>query len=186
MTTRFATLALTLALSAPATAQSVVDSSLSDLNGDGLRERLSLLHYPGADSVDLIVEDTGHGRVTARDIAWTGGPGQRPDVDVALNGSVRLTSRNDSIGRDRWEQTLTIAYRGDAYMVAGFTYTYRDTLNPENTVRCDLNLLTGQGFVTHGSGARKTVTHTVPPRPATEWKHTDPIPAICQPRGSGA
>ncbi|MDF0601186.1 hypothetical protein P1J78_10640 [Psychromarinibacter sp. C21-152] len=181
MTSRFALALLSLLLAAPALAQAVVDSSLSDLNGDGLRERFTLLHYPGADTVDLIVEDTGTGRVTARDIAWTGGIGQQPDIDVAPNGSIRLHSRNESIGRNRWVQTLTIAYRDGAYRVAGFTYEFYDTLNPDAAGSCDLNLLTGRGFVTRGPGPKKTIAHDVAARRVTDWRESDPIPEICRP-----
>ena len=53
MKTRIAAVLLALACAAPADAQNVVDGALSDLNGDGLRERFTLLHYPGADTADL-------------------------------------------------------------------------------------------------------------------------------------
>ncbi|WP_172298072.1 hypothetical protein [Pseudoruegeria sp. HB172150] len=177
MTTGLAAfLALFLAL--PAAAQTVVDSTLSDLDGDGTRERFTIIDH-GDGIVDLIVEEIASGLVSAPDIAWIGGIGQEPELDLAPNGSVRLTSMNESIGRDRWHLTLTIAYRGGAYMVAGYTFDWYDTLDPANTGACDLNLLNGKGFVRHGEGPKHAITHTVPARPITEWKDDVPVPAVC-------
>lgn len=179
MTTRFAAL-VALVLGTPVAAQDVIDSTVSDLNGDGLRERFTLLRYAGAGTVDLIIEDTGTGRITARDVAGIGGTGQEPELDLAPNGSVRLTSMNESIGRDRWRQTLTLAWRDGAYRVAGYTYRWYDTLDLDRSGKCDLNLLTGKGFVKKGQGATQTVAHGETAVPVTDWTENAPIPPICQ------
>lgn len=71
--------------------------------------------------------------------------GRIPSITALPNGSFTLTSLNDSVGRDRWEQTLTIAYRNFDFVVAGYTFTSRDTLDPEAGDDCDLNVLTGKG-----------------------------------------
>ncbi len=178
MTTRICTLFAALALATPALAQEVVDSVLSDLNGDGLRERFTLLH-DGDGMADLIVEDTGFGRVTVPNIVWIGGIGQEPDLDLAANGSVRLASMNESIGRNRWRQTLTIAWRGGAYRVAGYTYEWYDTLDLSDSGSCDLNLLNGKGFVSKGDGPRRAVRHDLTARPITAWSDDQPIPEVC-------
>lgn len=163
-----------------AMAQDVIDSAVSDLNGDGLRERFTLLRYPGAGTVDLIVEDTGTGRITARDIAWIGGVGQEPELDVAPNGSIRLVSMNEAVGRNRWHQTLTIAYRDGAYRIAGFTYAWYDTLDLDAAGECDLNLLNGNGFLTIGQGPKQAIAHFEPAVELTAWKDDRPIPEICR------
>ncbi len=187
MTSRFTRLLLTLCPAfclalgaAPAAAQDVIDSTLSDLNGDGMAERFTLLHYRDAARADLIIEDTGTGRITARRVVWIGGAGQEPELDRAPNGSVRLISMNESIGRNRWRQTLTIAYRQGAYMVAGFTYDWYDTLDLGAAGRCDLNLLNGKGFLTEGQGPKRAIRHSEPPRPITTWTEDSPVPAICR------
>jgi hypothetical protein len=41
-------------------------------------------------------------------------------------GQLPCTLRIQAIGRSRWEQTLTIAYRNDQFVVAGYTYSYYD------------------------------------------------------------
>lgn len=179
MTSRICAALLTLSLSLPAAAQDVVDSTVSDLNGDGLRERFTLLDY-GTGTVDLIIEDAGPERITAAGIAWMGGIGQEAELDLAVNGSVRLMSMNESIGRNRWHLTLTIAYRGGAYMIAGYTYSHYDTLNLDDAGTCDLNLLNGNGFLTVGTGPKQAIRHDVAQVPVTEWKETAPIPEVCR------
>ncbi|HEV7320942.1 MAG TPA: hypothetical protein VGO04_20280 [Ensifer sp.] len=71
--------------------------------------------------------------------------GQAPAIEATANGSLIITSHNDSIGRDRWEQKLTLAYRNFEFVVAGYTYSSYDTLDPDNTSHCDFNVLTGKG-----------------------------------------
>lgn len=72
--------------------------------------------------------------------------GRAPSITALENGSILVTTHNDSIGRDRWEQRLTIAYRNFDFAVAGYTYTSYDTLNPDDTTDCDFNVLTGKGM----------------------------------------
>ncbi|WP_428428302.1 hypothetical protein [Pararhizobium sp.] len=71
--------------------------------------------------------------------------GRAPSITALENGSILITTRNDSVGRDRWEQKLTVAYRNFDFVVAGYTYTSYDTLDPDNTTECDFNVLTGKG-----------------------------------------
>ncbi|WP_426123103.1 hypothetical protein [Pararhizobium sp. PWRC1-1] len=71
--------------------------------------------------------------------------GRAPSITALENGSILITTHNDSVGRDRWEQKLTVAYRNFDFVVAGYTYTSYDTLDPDNTAECDLNVLTGKG-----------------------------------------
>jgi hypothetical protein len=75
--------------------------------------------------------------------------GQEPVLTALPNGSLTLETRNESIGRDRWRQVLTIAYRNFDFIVAGYTYSSYDTVAEEgvenSTHACDLNILTGKG-----------------------------------------
>lgn len=70
---------------------------------------------------------------------------------------MRVISQNYGIGRNRWEQTLTLAYREGAFVLAGFTYNWYDSLDLENSGTCDVNLLTGKGVLETGN---ETVTET--------------------------
>ncbi|MXN52033.1 hypothetical protein GR158_12970 [Shinella sp. AETb1-6] len=71
--------------------------------------------------------------------------GQEPELAALANGSFTLSTKNETIGRDRWRQSLTIAYRNFDFIVAGYTFTSYDTLNPDGGQECDLNVLTGKG-----------------------------------------
>ncbi len=178
MTSRLASAAVALVLAAlPASAQTVGGAVLADLDGDGAAERFALID-DGDGSANLRIETPG-AVIVARDIAWIGGIGQRLELSLAPNGSLRLTSMNEAIGRDRWHLTLTIAHRRGAYLVAGLTFDWYDTLDPDGYGTCDLNLLTGRGFLEEGAKPRRAVRTGQPALPVTEWTDAIPIPAAC-------
>lgn len=82
-----------------------------------------------------------------QDIVWMGSMGGAiPYLESRKNNTLFIFSGNDSIGRHRWSQILTIAYRDKSFMIGGYTYESRDTLDPENFSSCDVNLFTGKGF----------------------------------------
>lgn len=168
---------LVLCLAPPLSAQQIGQMVSSDLNGDQRVERFTLLDS-GEGTVDLQIENTGGGVIYAEDIAWLGGVGQQPELTLAPNGSVKLTSMNEAIGRNRWHMTLTIAYRKGAYRVAGFTYDWYDTLDLNDYGLCDLNLLNGRGVAENG-GNRRNVRTDQPAIPVTQWNDSIPIPKVC-------
>ena len=158
-----------IALTSQAAAQQVLGVVESDLDGSGAPETFTLLDT-GNGTADLQIDDTSLGTVFASDIAWVGGAGgQLPELGLADNGSVQLTSMNEGIGRDRWALTLTIAYRDDAYRVAGYTYRWRDTIELANNGVCDVNLLTGQGEVSLDGGPKKLFSQSLPALAVTDW-----------------
>ncbi|WP_269581630.1 hypothetical protein [Roseibium sp. Sym1] len=128
--------------------QSVAGSATVPVDGDIYRYRAVLSEtQEGADL--YIYTDAGEGwveAVHARDIVWRGGLyGQEPWLEANEHGSLKIYSENSAIGRDRWEQILTIAYRGGEFLIAGYTFSYYDTLDPDAAGQCDVNLLTGSG-----------------------------------------
>lgn len=68
------------------------------------------------------------------------------ELAVAKNGSLQIHQYNESVGRDRWSRTLTVAYRDGQYVIAGFTFSAYDTLKADSSESCDYNLLTGKGI----------------------------------------
>ena len=96
--------------------------------------------------------------------AWTM-YGQMPGLKALPRGSFAVTSGNSAIGRNRWEQAITIAYRDGQFLVAGYTYNDYDTLDPNNTTNCDLNLLSGRGVVDD-----KPVRFPSRRTPVADWK----------------
>ena len=156
-------LASLLLLPAAAWAQDAVPSreARADLDGDGVPESYRL-EDAGDGVVDLWVEASGEG-ARYPDVAWTSGmAGQEPGLEVSPGGSLRIVSMNDAVGRDRWTLALTVAHRDGALRVAGVTFAWRDTLDPEGWGTCDLNLLTGAGTLTTALGTRAIAA----PRPA--------------------
>jgi hypothetical protein len=67
------------------------------------------------------------------------------------NGSILLKIPALPIGSARTDQTLTIAYRDNQFVVAGFAYDYVDYLGNAThdgeggNASCDYNVLTGKG-----------------------------------------
>lgn len=158
-----------LALAGPALAQegwSPVHEVRADLDRNGAPETYAL--RSGADGdMDLVVASGGRERVVPG-IAWAGGIGQQADLSLNPAGSVVVTSRNDSVGRSRWELALTLAHRNGAIRVAGITYAWHDTLDPAQAGLCDINLLTGRGLVETAAGRREIVA-PFPPPPVWNW-----------------
>ncbi len=180
MTSRLVALcALICLLAAPLAAQNIGKPLVVDLDGDGRAERFALIDS-GEGTVDLRIEDPS-GQVTlAPGIAWMGGIGQQPELDLAPNGSVRLMSMNEAIGRNRWHQTLTIAYRRGAYRVVGFTYSWYDTLDLSASGTCDLNLLTGRGILVRNAAAERRVRTDWNALSVTQWNDAIGPPEVCE------
>ncbi len=85
--------------------------------------------------------------------------GQDPSITALPTESIAVHSENTGVGRDHWEQTMTIAYRNAAFVVAGFTYTHYDTLDPDNNGTCDYNVLSGK--VSNDGKDRKVDPQTI-------------------------
>ncbi len=124
----------------------------AELNGDGVADRAVLLHDPDGDDVDLAIYLTAGGKTESQPslykaaFGWTGAmAGTEPEISVNKAGSLVVVFQNDAIGRDRWRQQFTIAFRGGALVVAGYDYQARDTLRPGGGGSCDVNFLAGRG-----------------------------------------
>ncbi|MDQ7070035.1 MAG: hypothetical protein Q9M48_04720 [Rhodobacterales bacterium] len=159
----------------PETTLSQVDA---DLNNDGIIDRAILLRLKESEDASLIIwngPDFVQPAVSTDDIIWAGGLGQIPHLQLAENGSLQIVSMNISIGRDRWEQTLTIAYRKGRYLLAGFTYDWYDTLDLENSGSCDVNLFNGKGFLTLGQAGREhKIRVALRAMPIADWDAIEP------------
>lgn len=154
-------LAAAPALAEPLDPANILQAVVGDWNKDGAQDLVLLTR--GSDAMDLLFflqdKDGGYLKPAGAAIGkvWgTMGPdtmvGQEPEVKALPNGSIQVVTRNDSIGRDRWQQTLTLAYRNTDFVVAGFTYSYYDTLDPNANGDCDLNVLTGKGVANKPDG----------------------------------
>ncbi len=111
-------------------------------------------------------------------ITVTGIGGTDASLTTTENGSLKVNSENIAIGRHRWQQTLTIVRRDGRFVVAGYTYSFYDTLSVDTngdvlTGECDVNLLTGKGFL-DGEPIRTTLKAL----PASNWT-MDTSPPEC-------
>ncbi len=166
------------AADAPVSPARVIDVVTADWTGDGGPDRAVLIE--GAEDADLrIYVSTGAPGAMALAVArerlvWSGAMwGTLPELGLNAAGSLTVTSGNTAIGRSRWQETLTIAYRGGRFVVAGFTFVSHDTLEPGLGRDCDVNFLTGRGLL---DGAPFAV-----PRggvPLAEWSAAQ-VPAEC-------
>lgn len=135
--------------------QKVLSAVTLDFTGAGAQDRAVLVQNDnsGADLYLYLVKDDTKGdgdlalAQTKAGIAFSGGMwGQLPSLETNGKGSLLVKSMNDSVGRDRWSQTLTIVYRDKQFLIGGISYTARDTLDPKAGGTCELNLLTGKGL----------------------------------------
>ncbi|UWP89085.1 hypothetical protein [Aliiroseovarius crassostreae] len=140
-----------------------------DFTGDGV-----------ADSAEITEPEMGEGTlhltlsngppVVRPNLVWIGGIGQEPWLDITPAGSLEVISQNSSIGRNRWEQTLTLAFRNGQMRVAGYSFFWRDTLNLDDIGFCDLNLLTGKGMIHLGQDENPTAIRvTTKAVPIADW-----------------
>ncbi|ESQ89809.1 hypothetical protein ABAC460_10935 [Asticcacaulis sp. AC460] len=138
----------TLAQPATVAPESVISTITADWNEDGGFDRAVLVQ--SQDSVDLIVYmsdgDTMKPAAFAPGLVWSGSMwGTQPSLQLSPAGGLQVVSGNDAIGRSRWQQTLTLAWRNNQMVVAGVTTVSRDTLDLEAGGTCDVNFLTGKG-----------------------------------------
>ncbi len=100
--------------------------------------------------------------VFAKELVWVGGPGQIPELHLNTAGSLVVRSMNIGFGRDKWQQDLAISWQEDSFVLAGFTYTWHDSLNTDDSGTCDINLLSGWTEL-------KTGNLSAVPRFRTSW-----------------
>ncbi|WFR96506.1 hypothetical protein [Rhizobium tumorigenes] len=150
--------------------EKIIGAAIGDWNRDGNAD-LALLITPEEDGddigIDIYLRDKEHlllhlaaaaPNKVSGNTSLNGMFGRDAGISAQPNGSISVHSENSGGGRDRWEQTLTIAYRNATFVVAGFTYTHHDTLDPDNSGTCD-NVLSGK--VSSGGKERKVDARTV-------------------------
>lgn len=130
----------------------VIDSLKADWNRDGIPDNAVLTESaaePDQASLLIYLSDSAQQprlAVEKKNFVWRGGMyGTRPSLALNPQGSLLITSGNDAIGRGRWQQKITAMYEDGTFVVAGYTYSYRDTIDLAAGGTCDVNLLTGRG-----------------------------------------
>jgi len=152
-----------------------------DFTGDGRADRAVLTQTATGDQADLLLyirqpDDSLFLQATAIKLAWVGGmAGQKPQLEISPHGSLLVHIMNTTIGRDRWHETLTIAWRNDRFMLAGYSHRWFDTIDDQNNRTCHVNLLSGKGMRTRGTFLREIAFMTeTRSAPISEWDHEPP------------
>lgn len=130
----------------------LIDSACVEIveASDGCEQVVLVASDTVPDRADMIIlrdwrtEPASEPLLIARSAAFNGSMwGMEPSLDVTEDGSLRLSSQQTGLGRYPWFQTLTIAYRDERFVLAGFTYTTYDR-GAGGGMQCDVNLLTGE------------------------------------------
>lgn len=142
-----------LMAASPAMAEGFSTQVSGDFNEDGIADHVALIDFGDHGQADFLLKlGDGLQTIWLQNLIWVGGIGQQPSLTITPRGSLQMMSHNSSIGRNRWEQIHTLAWRDGAMRVVGYTYRWYDTLNLEDSGSCDLNLLTGNGEISEGQG----------------------------------
>lgn len=139
----------------------VIDAAVGDWDKDG-RNDLALLIAPPAQPTPGLAELRIYMRrdpdglllapaLVVPDSVWGswqgwGVRGQEPALKVLASGTLAIVERNESTGRYRFTRQRTLAWRNGTFVLAGFTDATHDTITM-TSMRCDLNLMTGNGVL---------------------------------------
>jgi hypothetical protein len=164
-----------------APASQALDVLQFDFNNDGYTDRAVLIEDEAPDAKLVIytsMRDTMDEGTVLKEPIWSGFvAGQYAQLHSKGRNNLVVTSSNQSIGRNRWTQTLTIAHRENAYRVVGFSYEFYDTLNQDNNGRCDVNYLNRTAEI-RMDVSLIAMEHAFGPEPITEWSF-DNVPDAC-------
>jgi hypothetical protein len=141
--------------------QKIITAVTGDWNGDGAVDLAMIVETEPTDPMDMhfFLKDKEHNFLRPAEVVrgqifaeWNGydRPGYEnsdtePDLTALPNGSIKLYMPAMPIGSERTNETLTIAYRNGAFVVAGFAYDYKDYQRDNVESACDYNVLTGKG-----------------------------------------
>jgi hypothetical protein len=165
----------------------------TDLNGDGVLDRASIVEAPDGETSDLHVF-LGSKSAKAGDDA-------KPDIikRAIIQGTVlafesrekaTLTLTNCTGCRSMWalEETLTVVYRDGTLVIGGFTRVWELStrladLNVEVTMgSCSIDFLTGEGRVSEGLDDETKVRERFRPIALADWSD-ETRPQICKYKG---
>ena len=161
----------------------VVSATSGAWTNDGSQGRAVLIDDPDNASVDLAIytgDSANPGQTLklaafAHDIASSGNmDGNTAELRQNRKGALQVYSENTAVGRDKWERTMTLAFRGGHFVVAGLTLSDYDDLNPNSGLSCDINYLSGVA-----KKGKKTLKVTSGGIPVEKWTE-DMIPKACQ------
>ena len=179
----------TAALAEPIESRKIITAVTGDWNGDGAADLAMIVETEPGVAMDMhfFLRDKEHNFLKAAGIVheqiyaeWNGYDRSgyeasyiEPELTALPNGSIKLYLPGIPIGGARTDMTLTIAWRNDAFVVAGFAYDYHDYMKDNVASDCDYNVLTGKGksskMQPDGTTVHKTVSAEGKAIPFVEW-----------------
>ncbi|MER8633766.1 MAG: hypothetical protein E5Y02_17355 [Mesorhizobium sp.] len=185
----FALVLPTAALTEPIETQKIITAAAGDWNGDGATDLAMIVETEPGAAMDMhfFLRDKEHNFLKPAGIVqeqmygeWNGydRPGYEasyiePELTALPNGSIKLYIPGIPSNGARTDQTLTLAWRNDAFVVAGFAYDYHDYMKDNVANDCDYNLLTGKGksskMQPDGTRLHRTVAVEGKVVPFAEW-----------------
>lgn len=179
----------TTALAEPIETQKIITAAAGDWNGDGAIDLAMIVETEPGAAMDMhfFLRDKEHNFLKPAGIVqeqmygeWNGydRPGYEasyiePELTALPNGSIKLYIPGIPSNGARTDQTLTIAWRNNGFVVAGFSYDYHDYMKDNVASDCDYNLLTGKGksskMQPDGTRMHRTVAVEGKVVPFAEW-----------------
>lgn len=136
------------------------------------KDRADLCIYRGVDKTDAPMSPTFVKENVAENGSENGGP--RPSLKVSDKGSPLIHAHGEEFGRRHYEQTLTVVFRDNNFLIVGVTREEEGLYDDEyRRQSCDLNLLTGTG-----KENGKSVRVKTQPIKLSEWSGLR-LPAEC-------
>jgi hypothetical protein len=163
--------------------ENVLSASTLSFRNDGSMDRAVLVGGEDGADLYLYLAQTAPGggpdalklALAKKNFVWSGAMwGTLPSLSQNGKGSLIVKSENTGIGRNKWEQALTVAWRNNEFLVVGVTYHSFDGLDPKAGGSCDLNLVTGKG-----TRSGKPVTFAPKPMKVADWSD-DSLPKECR------
>jgi len=161
----------------------IVSATSGAWTDDGSMGRALLIDDPDNASVDLAIYIGNSADPSqdlklaafAHDIASSGNMfGNTAELRQNKKGALQVYSENTAVGRDKWERTMTLAYRGGHFVVSGLTLSAYDDLSPGSGSACDINFLSGKA-----KAGRRMISVPAGGVPVEKWTE-DMIPKACQ------
>jgi len=136
-----------------------------DWNGDGNPDAVLLYaHEYGMSDLVVMLGDGYQGLQPAihlPEVVFSGPMGgQSPGLEARSASSFAILSEQTGVGREPWQQAITIAFRQGELRVAGYDFLFYDRLDPSRNGHCSVNLLTGDFTLRYGPGNEAPVTET--------------------------
>ncbi len=150
------------ALGEPIESQKIITALTGDFNGDGATDLAMIVETePDDDAMDMyfflrdkkynslkpagIVREHVYGEWNDYDQPDYWGFGTEPELTALPNGSIKLYLPGKLGGGERTNTTLILAWRNDAFVVAGIAYDYFQFGTDTIESSCDYDVLTGKG-----------------------------------------